>query len=89
MKVKYSNLLNKLVVIHWKDIVSFGLGWWTIEEKKSEVPADMLSSGWVIEVTKDYIKIAGCISNDFGFSHGTVIPIGIIKKITKIDFKVG
>ncbi len=72
--------------IEWIDILSDS--GWADEDKFDKMKlAEPVNEGWVYEKTKDYVKLFASYDKDedgYVFGDRTMIPIGCIRKMTKI-----
>ena len=72
--------------IEWIDILS--ASGWADEDKFDKMKlAEPVNEGWVYERTKDYVKLFASYDKDedgYVFGDRTMIPVGCIRKMTKI-----
>jgi len=72
--------------IEWIDILSDS--GWADEDKFDKMKlAEPVNEGWVYEKTKDYVKLFASYDKDedgYVFGDRTMIPVGCIRKMTKI-----
>ena len=72
--------------IEWIDILSDS--GWADEDKFDKMKlAEPVNEGWVYERTKDYVKLFASYDKDedgYVFGDRTMIPVGCIRKMTKI-----
>jgi len=72
--------------IEWIDILSDS--GWADEDKFDRMKlAEPVNEGWVYERTKDYVKLFASYDKDedgYVFGDRTMIPVGCIRKMTKI-----
>ena len=87
MKQKKNDPLpQKIVVILWKDIISRADWVGTISEIKEEVkPILCVTTGWIIEKTKEKITLADSFTEDHDFGGVTSIPIEVVVGIYDLD----
>ena len=79
-------LPQKIVVVVWKDIISRADWVGTISEIKEEMePILCVSTGWIIEKTKETITIADSFTKDHTFGGVTSIPIAVVVNIFYLD----
>ena len=72
--------------IEWIDILSDS--GWADEDKFDKMKlAEPVNEGWVYERTKDHVKLFASYDKDedgYVFGDRTMIPVGCIRKMTKI-----
>lgn len=84
MKTKPRDELQ-LVLVVWSDITSNHSGWF--ESFKGLEPAISYTSGFLVEETKDVIKLASSIIPEAGddrgdiYGHDTIIPKGVVLEV--------
>ncbi len=67
-----------LVLITWVDAATDGHGWRPLDKIKSIVPPTVLSVGWIIKETPDFITIIASYMDNDNVDGDTVIPKGMI-----------
>ncbi len=76
---------NPLVLIKWQDITSSHTGWIGKEDIDNLKTANCYSVGWIVkEDSKNYYLISALVehNDDWSSSFDTVIPKGVVDKIT-------
>jgi hypothetical protein len=56
--------INQKMMIKWLDITSQSEPWISLEEARDMKPAAMVSLGWVIKETAEYITIASTVDTE-------------------------
>ena len=56
--------LNQKMMVKWLDITSQSEPWISLEEAKSMKPAVMVSLGWIIKETPDFITFASTVDTE-------------------------
>jgi hypothetical protein len=71
------------VVVHWSDIVGVEDAWITQADAEELMPAQMITAGWVIKDTEDYLVIASTLEEAEAplLGNVNVIPKGVIRRI--------
>ena len=79
-------LPQKIVEVVWKDIIDRADWVGTISEIKEEIePILCVSTGWIVEKTKNIITIADSFTKDHTFGGITSIPIEVVVNIFDLD----
>lgn len=83
--MKPKKLLEEKVEIEWLDAYEMESGWHTIEEAEKITCPTVLSLGYVVKETKEFIIIAGDKGRkgDSDCGRVQIIPRNWIKKINK------
>lgn len=73
------------IIVHWVDIVGVDEPWITEEEAKALQPAQMITAGWQIHETPEYLVLASTLEDAEEPQLGNVncIPKGCIKGVEK------
>ena len=67
-----------LILITWVDAATDGHGWRPIEKIRSLVPPTVLSVGWIVKETDDYVTIISSYMDNDNVDGDTLIPKGMI-----------
>jgi hypothetical protein len=69
-----------VVLIEWQDIVGMGSGWVTHQEIMEAQPATMVTVGWVLRETEDFLVVGATveIGGDGQLGDVSVIPKAVV-----------
>lgn len=75
--------MGEWLVVHWCDIVGVDDPWITGAEADALQPARMITAGWLVKDTEEFLVIASTLEDAEDPQLGNVncIPKGVISKI--------
>lgn len=75
-----------LVQVRWIDIASYDGAWMDIVEAKAYKPTPIVTCGWVVTHTEEYITLASSVSEDNEVvGNVNSIPKGVVLSITPVN----
>lgn len=74
-----------LVLITWIDAATEGHGWRPLDRIKSQMPPTVLSVGWIVKETSEYVTIISSYMDNDNVDGDTVIPVGMIIKRQRLN----
>lgn len=67
-----------LVLLTWVDAATSGHGWRSLDKVREQVPPTVLSVGWIIKETPDYVILISSYMDNDNVDGDILVPKGMI-----------